>query len=377
MSDEQANETTSAEKPQLDLLPRPPFQLRSLPINFRWEVTRRHPYYQGWWKAAHSHHRQEARKHPAESLLRQAGVVILAAIGVSGEPPDPATSFSDLEEADLKPAWLSGAVHPITFRGMAAILLSALPKDTLGKLGMLFLEAACDDPEDRTSRVISSLCKLQTSDKAGLNDYADEPLVSINPATSARQATEAVGALLKEWKEQRDLAEQRDRSDKYSKYLEVWDRREGWANGCYDCTRERKFLEIAQEVKESPSTISNQYRRAFELIIGHPYAPSLWWRTMGVHKITEFGATSIFDGRRPTRSPIRRPVPEAVVDVSSDEVRHVTREESTYTELLTDIRLLLDEGNTNAEIIEKLQLPADNPKCAELIDYIRSRDEDD
>ena len=34
------------------IVARPLFQLRSLPIRFRWEVTRRHPYYQVWWKAA-------------------------------------------------------------------------------------------------------------------------------------------------------------------------------------------------------------------------------------------------------------------------------------------------------------------------------------
>ena len=157
-------ERTSGNSPFVGLLPRPPFQLRSLPIPLRWEVTRRHPYNQSWWRSVRDYHRGEPISHPAERLFQQVGITILGAIGVNGEPPDPATSLSDLGEADLQRAWLSGAVHPVTFRGLAAVLLTGLPKETLGTLGTLFLEASCEDPENGIPQVLSSLIQLQSTD---------------------------------------------------------------------------------------------------------------------------------------------------------------------------------------------------------------------
>ena len=118
------------------IVPRPPFQLRSLPISTRWEVTRRHPYYQAWWKWTPSCDSTDSEKTrtnlaSAESLLRDAGAIILGAIGVSRTPPDPATEFEQLGAADLNAAWLSGVLHPTTMRGLAAILIASLSKETL------------------------------------------------------------------------------------------------------------------------------------------------------------------------------------------------------------------------------------------------------
>ena len=98
-----------------DIVSRPPFQLRSLPIRYRWEVTRRHPYYQNFWLIARAHHRREPIDHAVDELFGQVVVLIFEAIGVTGEPPDPGTEFAELGEADLQSGWLSGAVHPITF----------------------------------------------------------------------------------------------------------------------------------------------------------------------------------------------------------------------------------------------------------------------
>lgn len=53
------------------LVPRPPFQLRSLPIEFRWEVTRRHPYYQAWWILAKRHYDSAPLESEYEPALRQ------------------------------------------------------------------------------------------------------------------------------------------------------------------------------------------------------------------------------------------------------------------------------------------------------------------
>jgi integrase len=82
-----------------DLVARLPFQLRSLPIQYRWEVTRRHPYYQSLWLLARAYYRNEPVESEVEPVFHQIAVAILGTIGVSGEPPDPATEFAEL--ADL------------------------------------------------------------------------------------------------------------------------------------------------------------------------------------------------------------------------------------------------------------------------------------
>ncbi len=81
----------------LGMVPRPRFHLRSLPIRYRWEATRRHPYYQNCWRLARAHYQNDPAEHPAEPFLRQAAVAFLAAIDVSGAPPDPAIDFDQLD----------------------------------------------------------------------------------------------------------------------------------------------------------------------------------------------------------------------------------------------------------------------------------------
>ena len=221
----------------MTIIARPMFQLRSLPIPMRWEVTRRNPHYYAWWKLARAEHRRETLGAPEDVLLRQAAIPILGMIGVSGEPPDPATSFDALGADELERGWLSGAVHPVSMRGLSAILLAGLPKQTLGQLGMIFLTAACDDLDGQPPKSIEAMQLLTTQTWPGLDDFPDEPFVSINPAASERKIGEAIDQLLKQWKDQRGLDERRERVDKYDEYLQVWDLREGWRDGVYDRVR--------------------------------------------------------------------------------------------------------------------------------------------
>ena len=80
----------------------------------------------------------------------------------------------------------TGVVHPITCRGLAGLLLAALPKETLERLGYILLTAGCDDLEDGIPRLIEAFQLLQQADQPGLDDYVDEPIVSVNPTASAR-----------------------------------------------------------------------------------------------------------------------------------------------------------------------------------------------
>jgi hypothetical protein len=361
----------------MTFIARPMFQLRSLPIPMRWEVTRRNPYYSLLWQHARAEHRKEVITSVQEAAMRQIAVPMLGMIGVSGEPPDPATSFDALGAESLESGWLSGAVHPVTMRGLAAILLAALSKETLGHLGLLFVQAACEDVEGQLPKQFESMQRLTTADFQGLDDFPNEPFVSINPAASERKIVEAIDQLLKQWKDQRGLEERRERADKYEEYLQVWDLREGWSNGIYERGTEKTYQEIQSLTRRPVSTLDNQYRRAFELIVGQPYSRELWLQLLGPLKLAEVIGAGMARTRRPTASPTPRPVPDSVVSPATETTGMPTVVESAesgdsigFAELLHDIRALINRGRSDSEIATELDLPEDAIAC------IRNRGDD-
>jgi hypothetical protein len=360
----------------MSVIARPPFQLRSLPIPTRWEVTRRNPYYYLWWKWARAEHRRDVIASPKDAIYRQAAIPVLGLIGVSGEPPDPATAFPELGAEDLESGWLSGAVHPVTMRGLAAILIAGLPKDTLRQLGRTLITAGGDDVEDSPPKKIEAMQALTTANWPGLESFPNEPFVSVNPAASERKITEAIDQLLKEWKNQRGLEERRERTDKYDEYLQVWDMREGWSEGVYDRRTERTFTEIAATTKRSVSTLNNQYCRAFELITGHPYSRELWVAMFGPIKIAYVVSAGMSRTQRPMRSPVPRPVPESVISPEANDDSRSTSSiigsaeagnDVGYMQLIDDVRTMLNRGRSDAQISEELNLPLD------AIAYLRAR----
>ncbi|MEI8372315.1 MAG: hypothetical protein WCJ35_05685 [Planctomycetota bacterium] len=356
------------------------FQLRSLPIRYRWEVSRRHPYYQHWWRVAQAYYRNEPVRHPAEPLLRQSAVVLLGMIGVSGEPPDPGTEFSDLEAAQLNAAWLSGAIHPVSLRGIAGLLIAMLPKETLGHVGQRLVEAGCDDLANALPRRVQAMLELNALDLPGLNSYADEPIVSVNPAASGRQITKAISDLLKQWKNERKLEEKRDRSDKYADYLRVWDLREGWTGEKYDLSREKKLKEVAIELGIELSTVNNHYRSAFEMIVGQPYLPDLWCRVFAVVKLMDLTGENVV-GRvthhRPLISPTWRPIPESVLgcvsqkgDARTPTAAIVVPQEIDICAMVEQIRGLLGQEPDDQRLADRLNL---DHKVIPAIAYLRER----
>ena len=210
------------------------------------------------------------------------------------------------------------------------------------------------------------MMNLSTLDKPGLDFYPDEPIVSVNPAASGRQITEAASELLKHWKSERGLAEKRDRSDKYPDYLHVWDLREGWTGRVYDIAREKKLKEVAIELGLELSTVNNHYRSAFELIIGQPYSPAMWFRVFAVNKFADMtgeGAQGPVTHRRPLASPTRRPVPETVLGCFSkegDEVSPSTQilapDSFDVVRAIEQIRGLLNQEPDDACLAERVGL---------------------
>lgn len=112
---------TSEEQPES--FGRPPGQLHDFPVNVRWEVTRRHPYYLIFWNEALRSRRDPPGADSAEAGHRHVAMLILGSIGGFGEPVSPATDFPDLIAGAPDPAFLAGSVQPMTFRAVVAMLI--------------------------------------------------------------------------------------------------------------------------------------------------------------------------------------------------------------------------------------------------------------
>ena len=147
----------------LGSLARPKFQLRSLPLKIRWEVTRRHPVYQAFWRSFKNKIGSSSETHESyNQWIGKLSDFLLGAIGIASERPNPATEFAKLEEDGYsKAAWLSGAVHPLTNRQLAALLMVVLPKETLGYVGQGMLYAAHGEPVDGEPRIALEMRNLQ------------------------------------------------------------------------------------------------------------------------------------------------------------------------------------------------------------------------
>lgn len=99
------------------ILVRPAGQLRSLPVRYRWEVTRRHPYYLETWDKAY---REISNEDEVAANLQMAHQAILGAIGISRPVVPPGTSFDSLiaHVDGPTPGWLTGSVQPLSMRGL-------------------------------------------------------------------------------------------------------------------------------------------------------------------------------------------------------------------------------------------------------------------
>ena len=353
---------------EMAIIARPRFQLRSLPLRMRWEVTRRHPYYQIYWKLARDLHDDPTPAHPEDLLWRQAAALVLGQIGVSGKPPDPATDFKHLSEDELQSAWLSGAVQPITMRGIAGVLMAALPKSSLCALSALMFEASKPDGTDKPPTLATALQQLGRIELEGIDCFLDEPVVSINPAASAREIRKGLDQAIVKWKRERGLSERRNRSEKFDSYLRVWDKREGWTGAVYDRDKERTLREVARGLRQSITTVRNHYCRAFELIVGYPYSPEAWGTFFGVLKLTRLiqQRVSGVSSRRPQRSKTRRDVPESRLlgSPNNEEARGPISFASTYSdqhvhEILLDVESLIEQGKTPREIAMELEIPVE------------------
>lgn len=359
------------------LVGRRPAILMELPVAMRWEVTRRHPYYLRFWEAARRHHQQPSTD-PTQRRFEEAAALILRTIGVNGEPPPPGATAASLGCDQLSSGWESGAVAPVTVRGLFGLLLAALPPDLCNRLGEILLAHAAATVE-QGERMFSSLQMVDNLKHPTLECFPCTPVVGINVHAPQRVILKAMEEQIQQWKQERGLAERRRRDDKLEDYLTVWDLREGWVGDHYDLSREQTLRQIAQDQGLPLSTVANRYRSAFRLIVGADFTPGRWERVVAVWKIA-FSATLISKAarvlRRPRRSPARQAIPSSrLVDAPKEwlEQNRIVPDEIALTELLLDLRSLIAAGRSDGEILQELELSQDT---VPILDYLRQRQDD-
>ncbi|WDI43729.1 hypothetical protein [Bremerella sp. P1] len=358
-------------------LPRPKGQIQSLPVEFRWEVTRRHPAYVSFWEPAGEFFAAVLNATAQEEVVRPIAAVIVNAVGVSGAAPDPSLEFDELGDQGSSNSWRSGAISPLTIRGMISRLLVVLKPEEFRQIMQSMLDAM-ESKDDEVEQRMEALLSLQRIGEP-LDNAFPEPLVTINPRMANGIVKRDVDLLLSEWRDRLAINMGRDRSDKYVEYLQVWDAREGWEKGTYFADREQTLREVAETLGIDDANANSRYRRAFELITGYQYSPAMWVRFMGIVKLSQSSVEALgrIARRRPLRNRASREVPESVLSPSegtqgiiSGLSLEVGRANEELLDLMIDISQRMDSGASNEEIQESLGIAGE---LNEVLDLLRSQ----
>ena len=367
------------------LLIRPMEVVKQLPVEFRWEFTRRHPYYLQFWQPAREFHEQPSTDE-AIRALQEAASLILSAVNVAENesPPDPRHDFAMLGADVIGSAWEGGAIAPAMIQTLALMLLLALPKEGRAQLGRLLTESAACESSDR-AQMGSFHQRLASLPGDVWKSFPDAPIVSINLQAPQRAIAEAIETLVRRWKQEQGISETRRRDDKLDEYLAVWDLREGWADGTYDGTREKQFHEIAEQLRVPLPTIQSRYQAAFKILTGHDYQPELWIRLFGpikLSRVNDPNGNSRLARYRPWRKRNRRPVSESVLlpgrrdgdDPRFLERAGITPSDIGLIELQLDVQDLIKRGQTDDQIRQTLDADRELPHelLADVIAELRS-----
>lgn len=349
---------------------RPEGHLQNLPLPMRWEAVRRHPFYATSWRAAQAYYLGEF---DSSDPLPSEAAEALRAIGVVGEPPDPATEFAALEDPNFTIPYLGGSLQPLSLRQMAALLVRHLPPAELAYLRAVFDVAADREYEvegdaDGALQRQKAVAELNRRPSPALDSSLDAPLYYLHLGASQRSAVRDLEDLIRRWKHRRGIPETRVRTDKFDVYLAAWDLREGWTRGRYDPSAELKLEAVAGRLHVNISTAFNEYREAFRLITGYEFSPLRWFQLMGPLKAAlradTGGNASPMSPRRWSRPASRHTVPNSVVgrDFGEDRTGGVVGRGAIHLDdiELVDLRIdakdLFRAGRSDAEVARVLEV---------------------
>lgn len=371
---ESANATETLRK---GFVARPLSVLQELPFEFRWEFTRRHPYYLLWWRYATNHFHAVGEEDHA--LQQFCPGLLYATLGVCGDPPSPATAYDQLRDQAFLGSWESGAAAPPSVLGLIAVLMKALEPSVLEQVGNYLINASKVDDESR-QMAIHRLLFLR--DHPFRQRPSNVPMLAFNVQAPQRQINAAVSKYMQQWKTQSGIAEHRRRDDKLATYLKVWDLREGWtSSGDYDVTKECTFKEIAKKLRCSVATVAGRYQCAFRFISGHAYAPDLWLKLFAVKKYFSSASTharplgrsigrnqAVASGKPRGRKRAVAGAPERPLGLTHQAGKWDA--DGEFQLLLQDLRDLVNRGRSDAAIATELGL------SVELVFAYRSRREE-
>jgi len=355
---------------------RPPEILNSLTDEVKWEVTRRHPYYQMFWRSARADGSLEV-----PDQLRDATRLVLGLIGVHGEFPHPATPFSDLVPATVGRAWLNGAISRVSVRSLSMMLFPMLSRGTLRELRRLFDIAVSIEPSD-VAAMHELLKSARESSEPGLDQILPELVMTINPHASTSAIEEAVRSVVQQYRSEHGIPDTRRREDLIPDYLAVWDEREGWNGSVYQPDSRRSLKSAASRQNSSTSTAFNRYQSAFRLIIGHTYNPTRWWRTMGLLSSGDMAGLSTRLPRRINRR-VRTPVPASRLGIDAGDLTQRScltgvlglEKRVVLADLGRDVYSLISNGLSNEEICARIRMDweCDHAIDPALIEGFRDR----
>ncbi|MCH8044526.1 MAG: hypothetical protein IID44_12490 [Planctomycetes bacterium] len=206
---------TALDEGQPMTFPRPQGQLHDFPMEYRWEVTRRHPYYLVFWCEARLYHQREMGSDPEQGFLRHAAMLMLGLIGVNGEPVSPGTSFEDLGGCKIDPAFLSGAVQPMTLQAVSVMLINSLPPAERAVLGAILTTsgeseyAIVGDDAARSEQKRQALGRLAQMSSGALDSYPDAPLFYIHLGASLRSIERDLKNVVQRRKQRQGITERR------------------------------------------------------------------------------------------------------------------------------------------------------------------------
>lgn len=367
-----------------DVVRRPPGHLLDYPVKLRWELTRRHPYYVALWEEARRYYQNPPGDSSGRRARGHAARLVLGAIGVHGVPVAPGTPFADLFGPGADPGFLCGSLQPVTFRGLAVLLLGQLEPVARGYVAAA-LTASVANERDRDQS--SADCRFNAERLLGdlgamacpeLDRVPGGPVFLMHLGASQNAIVADAADQARRWKDKMKSPTSKIHTAKVARYLEVWDRFEGWTGSGYDLTREQKLQEIARQTKQPVSSVYSHYRAAFEAVTGNAFRPELWWRAFGPLKLT-LGRQDVV--RRYASTNYRRmvslqfrPVPETTLEPRRAEGREgfVTRnktadDDSDTNDLVLDVRSCIANGLPDEQILQELGL-----NNVELIAYIRN-----
>ena len=259
----------------------------ALPPRWRWEAVRRHPFYVWGWARARRHRRAGS----AGALLANAegptdreeladfyANIGVAKVGVTGVPADPSAGFGDLPEHFFPPQ-AGTAVYQPPIRGLLAHLLLHLPDGELATVALLCKIAVDAGGEGGPGRgaALDALAKVSGS---ALDRPIDGPFFHVDPFDRKQTVSAEVERARAVYRDSSPgLAEavrpKRSAEDKLAEQFRAWDLREGWSDGGYEVTGAVGNKAAAVTIGDtSDSTVSDDYKTAFQYIFGTRYTPA-------------------------------------------------------------------------------------------------------